>query len=54
MVVEEIKIGNAKVTIHDDYIVSDKRKVDAILHQIGVLISLQSNETKTRMKNKSR
>lgn len=37
MVVEEMKIGNVKVTIHDDYVVSDEKKVEAILQQIGVL-----------------
>lgn len=37
MVVEKMNIGNVKVTIHDDYVVSDEKKLDAILKQIGVL-----------------
>lgn len=37
MVVEEMKIGNVKVKICDDYIVSDEKKVSAILQQIGAL-----------------
>lgn len=37
MVVEEMKIGNVRVKIHDDYIVSDEKKVEAMLKQIGVL-----------------
>lgn len=47
MVVEEMKIGNIKVTIHDDYIVSDKKKVEAILQQIGVL-SYNQMKSKTK------
>ncbi len=37
MLVEEMKIGNVRVKIYDDYVVSDEKKVEAILKQIGVL-----------------
>lgn len=36
MVVEKMKIGNTKVTIHDDCIVSDE-KVDVMLQQLGAI-----------------
>lgn len=38
MLVEEMKIGNVRVKIYDDYVVSDEKKVEAILKQIGVLV----------------
>lgn len=47
MIVEEMKIGNVKVTIHDDYIVSDEKKVEVILQQIGILAY---NQMKTETK----
>ena len=34
MIVEEMKIGNVKVTIHDDYIVSDEKQLKAIQQQL--------------------
>lgn len=37
MLVEEMKIGHVRVKIYDDYVVSDEKKVEAILKQIGVL-----------------
>ena len=37
MLGEEMKIGNVRVKIYDDYVVSDEKKVEAILKQIGVL-----------------
>ncbi len=37
MLVEEMKIGNVRVKIYDDYVVSDEKKIEAILKQIGVL-----------------
>lgn len=38
MLVEEMKIGNVRIKIYDDYVVSDEKKVEAILKQIGVLV----------------
>lgn len=47
MLVEEMKIGNVRVKIYDDYVVSDEKKVEAILKQIGVLAYNQiKKETK--------
>ena len=52
MVVEEMKIGNVKVTIHDDYIVSDEKKVKSILQQIGVLAYNHMIGERTKSKTK--
>ena len=47
MLVEEMKIGNVRVKIYDDYVVSDEKKIEAILKQIGVLAyNLMKKENK--------
>lgn len=51
MVVEEMKIGNVKVKIYDDYVVSDEKKVEAILKQIGVLAYNQMKREGSLVKN---
>lgn len=47
-VVEEHKYGNCTVYIHDDYVVKTQEEVDAILEELGRIVSRY--ETKRIMK----
>lgn len=38
-VVEEHKYGNCTVYIHDDYVVKTQEEVDAILEELGRIVS---------------